>query len=92
MNLESLVLPKGAVLLKDMDDDRSKVTAYLLALYPHIVAGLTGASSRGPALGFAERVRSRLGCRGRAREHHQQERVRDGAATLSFRENRKSSG
>ena len=40
MNLESLVLPNGAVLLKDMDDDRSKATAYLLGLYPHIVAGL----------------------------------------------------
>jgi len=47
MNLESLVLPKGAVVLKDMDDERSKATAYQLGLYPGIVAGLK--SFDGPA-------------------------------------------
>ena len=40
MNLESLVLPNGAVLLKDMDDDRSKATAVNLGLYSRIVEGL----------------------------------------------------
>ena len=40
MNLESLVLPNGAVLLKDMDDDRSKATAINLGMYPRIVEGL----------------------------------------------------
>jgi len=40
MNIESLVLPNGAVLLKDMDDDRSKATAINLGLYPRIVEGL----------------------------------------------------
>ena len=40
MDIESLVLPSGAVLLKDMDDDRSKATAVTLDLYPSIVAGL----------------------------------------------------
>ncbi|MCX6971639.1 MAG: hypothetical protein NTV93_15985 [Verrucomicrobia bacterium] len=40
MNLGSLALPKGAVLLKDMDDERSMATAFQLGLYSHIVAGL----------------------------------------------------
>lgn len=46
MNLESLVLPSGAVLLKDMDDDRSKATAAELGLYPFILAALK--STEGP--------------------------------------------
>ena len=46
MNLESLVLPNGAVLLKDMDDDRSKATALDLGLYPFILAALK--STTGP--------------------------------------------
>jgi len=46
MNLESLVLPNGAVLLKDMDDDRSKATAVDLGLYPYILAALK--STDGP--------------------------------------------
>ena len=40
MNIGSLALPKGAVLLKDMDDERSMATAFQLGLYSHIVAGL----------------------------------------------------
>ena len=40
MNLGSLALPEGAVLLKDMDDERSMATAFQLGLYSHIVAGL----------------------------------------------------
>ncbi len=40
MNLESLVLPSGAVLLKDLDDDRSKATACNLGLYPAILGAL----------------------------------------------------
>ena len=46
MNLESLVLPNGAVLLKDMDDDRSKAAAVDLGLYPYILAALK--STDGP--------------------------------------------
>jgi len=46
MNLESLKLPTGAVLLKDMDDDRSKATAVELGLYPGIEAKLK--STNGP--------------------------------------------
>jgi len=40
MDIESLVLPNGAVLLKDMDDDRSKATALKLGIYSGIVSGL----------------------------------------------------
>jgi hypothetical protein len=46
MNLESLILPKGATLLKDLDDDRSKATALYLGLYPFILAPLK--STDGP--------------------------------------------
>jgi len=40
MNIESLVLPKGAVLLKDLDNKRSKATASRLGLYSGIEAEL----------------------------------------------------
>ncbi len=46
MNLESLVLHNGEVLLKDMDDERSKATALDLGLYPFILAALK--STDGP--------------------------------------------
>lgn len=46
MNLKSLVLPKGAVLLQDLDDGRSRTTALHLGIYPFILERLK--STDGP--------------------------------------------
>ena len=44
MNLESLVLPNGAVLLKDMDEDRARKMAVRLGLHSTIEAVLQDAN------------------------------------------------
>lgn len=46
MNLKSLALPKGAILLQDLDDARSMATALDLGLYPFILERLK--STAGP--------------------------------------------
>ena len=46
MNLKSLVLPKGAALLQDLDDGRSMMIALHLGMYPFILERLK--STDGP--------------------------------------------